>query len=100
MLIYFSHQTLDVTWLPPYKTRRHGEIIGYEIRYHAKGDSTFSNLAVKKNVYSTTLKNLVEGTEYIVKIAAETKVGQGPFSKETSRVVSRKSSGGKYSPHH
>lgn len=52
-------------------------------------------MAITKNIYSTTLKNLVEGKEYTVKIAARTKVGQGPFSQEKSHVVSRKSTSSK-----
>jgi hypothetical protein len=76
-------------------TQRNGKIISYKIEYFIEGDSKIYNTTITKEFYSTTLRNLVEGKKYSVRIAAKTKVGLGPFSKKILYVISRTSAGGK-----
>ena len=84
-----------MTWLPPFLRQRNGKIISYEIEYFIEGHSKIYNTTVTKEFYSTTLRNLVEGVKYSVRIAAKTKVGLGPFSEKISYVISKTSAGGK-----
>lgn len=75
--------------------QRRGKIISYEIEYFTASESKINNLTVTSKFYSTTLRNLVEGEKYTVKVAARTKEGLGPFSEEVSCVISRTSAGRK-----
>ncbi|XP_065084231.1 tyrosine-protein phosphatase Lar isoform X2 [Ochlerotatus camptorhynchus] len=82
--IVVRFQTPDVvciTWEPPTREHRNGQITRYDIQFHKKIDhglGTERNTTVRKAVFT----NLEESTEYIVRIRAFTKQGAGPFSEK------------------
>ncbi|XP_053675759.1 tyrosine-protein phosphatase Lar [Anopheles nili] len=77
-------QTPDVvciTWEPPTREHRNGQITRYDVQFHKKIDhglGTERNTTVRKAVFT----NLDESTEYIVRVRAYTKQGAGPFSEK------------------
>jgi receptor-type tyrosine-protein phosphatase F len=95
--VNISHrfQTPDVlciTWDPPLREQRNGQIIRYDIQFHKKIDhglGTERNTTIRKAVFA----NLDQNTEYVVRIRAYTKQGAGPFSEkvivETERDMGR-----------
>lgn len=83
---------LCITWDPPKKEHRNGQVIRYDIQFHKKIDhglGTERNVTTQKAVFV----NLEENTEYVVRIRAYTKQGAGPFSEkiiiETERDMGR-----------
>jgi receptor-type tyrosine-protein phosphatase F len=83
---------LSITWEPPTREHRNGQILRYDIQFHKKMDH---GVLAERN--TTSLKavfaNLEENTEYVVRIRAYTKQGVGPFSEkifiETERDMGR-----------
>ncbi|XP_049549048.1 tyrosine-protein phosphatase Lar isoform X2 [Anopheles darlingi] len=77
-------QTPDVvciTWEPPTREHRNGQITRYDVQFHKKIDhglGTERNTTVRKAVFT----NLDESTEYVVRVRAYTKQGAGPFSEK------------------
>lgn len=82
--ILVRFQTPDVvciTWEPPTREHRNGQIIRYDVQFHKKIDhglGTERNTTIRKAVFT----NLEESTEYVVRIRAYTKQGAGPFSEK------------------
>lgn len=77
-------QTPDVvciTWNPPTKTDRNGQIIHYDVQFHKKIDHS---LATDRNTSNTkaVFTNLEESTEYVVRVRAYTRQGAGPYSEK------------------
>lgn len=91
-----SHfQTPDVvciSWNPPSREHRNGQIIKYDIQFHKKSDH--SNI-ITRNVSNTkaVFTNLEENTEYAFHIKAYTSQGAGPnsekYSVQTERDIGR-----------
>ncbi|KAK5642104.1 hypothetical protein RI129_008271 [Pyrocoelia pectoralis] len=93
--ISYHFQTPDVvciTWDPPSREHRNGQIIKYDIQFHKKSDH--SNI-IERNVTTTkaVFTNLEENTEYVFHIKAYTSQGSGPFSEkitiQTERDIGR-----------
>lgn len=82
-------KTLDLTWLPPFIPEQNGKIVGYEVKYFLKNGEKklVKNVTLNADDYTTILRNLHPGQTYCIKIAARTKAGLGPYSKEVSGVV-------------
>ncbi|XP_041778522.1 tyrosine-protein phosphatase Lar isoform X3 [Anopheles merus] len=84
-------QTPDVvciTWEPPTREHRNGQITRYDVQFHKKIDhglGTERNTTVRKAVFT----NLDESTEYIVRVRAYTKQGAGPFSEKVVIATER-----------
>lgn len=88
-------QTPDVvciTWDPPTRDARNGQISRYDVQFHKKIDhglGTERNTTLKKAVFT----NLEVNTEYVFRVRAYTKQGAGPFSEkkkiETERDMGR-----------
>ncbi|CRK99959.1 CLUMA_CG013255, isoform B [Clunio marinus] len=83
---------LSITWDPPIREHRNGQILRYDIQFHKKIDhglGTERNTTIRKAVFA----NLDQNTEYVVRIRAYTKQGAGPFSEkiiiETERDMGR-----------
>ncbi|XP_038108964.1 tyrosine-protein phosphatase Lar isoform X4 [Culex quinquefasciatus] len=82
--ILVRFQTPDVvciTWEPPTREHRNGQITRYDVQFHKKIDhglGTERNTTIRKAVFT----NLEESTEYVVRIRAYTKQGAGPFSEK------------------
>ncbi|KAK6630707.1 hypothetical protein RUM44_002876 [Polyplax serrata] len=89
--ISYHFQTPDVvyiTWLPPSREQRNGQITHYDVQFFKKMDqSTVSerNTTQTKAVFS----NLEENTEYIFQIRGFTSQGSGPFSEKVSMKTER-----------
>ncbi|KAL1517201.1 hypothetical protein ABEB36_000996 [Hypothenemus hampei] len=77
-------QTPDVvcvTWDPPTREHRNGQIVKYDIEFHKKSDHNnviFRNVTKTKAVFT----NLEENTEYVFHIKAYTTQGAGPMSEK------------------
>ncbi|CAH1716486.1 unnamed protein product [Chironomus riparius] len=83
---------LCISWDPPLREHRNGQILRYDIQFHKKIDhglGTERNTTIRKAVFA----NLDESAEYVVRIRAYTKQGAGPFSEkiiiETERDMGR-----------
>ncbi|XP_017782566.1 PREDICTED: tyrosine-protein phosphatase Lar isoform X5 [Nicrophorus vespilloides] len=89
--ISFHFQTPDVvciTWDPPTREHRNGQIVKYDIQFHKKSDHT--NI-IERNVSTTkaVFTNLEENTEYVFHIKAYTSQGAGPYSEKISMETER-----------
>ncbi|XP_066151280.1 tyrosine-protein phosphatase Lar isoform X3 [Euwallacea fornicatus] len=93
--ITYRFQTPDVvcvTWDPPKREHRNGQILKYDIEFHKKSDH---NNALFRNVTKTKVvfTNLEENTEYVFHIKAYTSQGAGPNSDkqtvETEKDIGR-----------
>lgn len=90
--IFQTPDVLSITWDPPLREHRNGQILRYDIQFHKKIDhglGTERNTTIRKAVFA----NLDQNTEYVVRIRAYTKQGAGPFSEkiilETERDMGR-----------
>ncbi|XP_074033779.1 tyrosine-protein phosphatase Lar isoform X2 [Leptinotarsa decemlineata] len=92
--ITYHFQTPDVvcvSWSPPLREHRNGQIIKYEIQFHKKSDhsNTVRNVSHTKAVFV----NLEENTEYVFHVRAFTSQGEGPtsekFTIQTERDIGR-----------
>lgn len=93
--ITWRFQTPDVvcvTWDPPTREHRNGQIVKYDVEFHKKSDHTnviFRNVTKTKAVFT----NLEENTEYVFHIRAYTNQGPGPNSEkealETEKDIGR-----------
>ncbi|KAJ3663922.1 hypothetical protein Zmor_008138 [Zophobas morio] len=84
-------QTPDVvcvTWGPPSREHRNGQIIKYDIQFHKKSDH--SNV-ITRNVSTTkaVFTNLEENTEYVFHVKAYTLQGAGPVSEKYTITTDR-----------
>ncbi|XP_030758827.1 tyrosine-protein phosphatase Lar isoform X4 [Sitophilus oryzae] len=82
--ITYRFQTPDVvcvTWDPPTREHRNGQIVKYDIEFHKKSDH---NNIIVRNVTKTkaVFTNLEENTEYVFHIKAYTNQGAGPNSEK------------------
>ncbi|XP_057663136.1 tyrosine-protein phosphatase Lar isoform X3 [Diorhabda carinulata] len=93
--ITYHFQTPDVvciSWSPPSREHRNGQITKYDIQFHKKSDH--SNIIIR-NVSNTkaVFTNLEENTEYVFHIKAYTSQGDGPNSEkytvQTERDIGR-----------
>lgn len=90
--VFQTPDVLAITWDPPIREHRNGQILRYDIQFHKKIDhglGTERNTTTRKAVFV----NLDGNTEYVVRIRAYTKQGAGPFSDkiiiETERDMGR-----------
>lgn len=93
--ITYRFQTPDVvcvTWDPPIREHRNGQIVKYDIEFHKKSDH---NNIIVRNVSHTkaVFTNLEESTEYVFHVKAYTNQGAGPNSEkytvQTERDIGR-----------
>ncbi|XP_063235458.1 tyrosine-protein phosphatase Lar isoform X2 [Bacillus rossius redtenbacheri] len=76
-------QTPDVvcvTWAPPLREHRNGQVTRYDLQFHKKVDRT---TIVDRNTTATkaVFTNLEENTDYVFHVRAHTSQGGGPFSE-------------------
>lgn len=93
--ISYHFQTPDViciTWDPPTREHRNGQITKYDIQVHKKSDHT-NVMERTVNVTKAVFTNLEENTEYMYHIKAYTSQGAGPYSEKmafhTERDIGR-----------
>ncbi|CAH1184278.1 unnamed protein product [Phyllotreta striolata] len=93
--ITYHFQTPDVvciSWNPPSREHRNGQIIKYDIEFQKKSDQ---NNKIMRNVSNTkaVFTNLEENTEYVFHVKAHTTPGAGPNSEkytiQTERDIGR-----------
>lgn len=89
--ISYHFQTPDivsVTWAPPAREHRNGQITYYDIQFHKKIDHS---TALDRNTTQTkaVFTNLEENTEYIFHIRAHTNEGAGPYSDKITIKTER-----------
>lgn len=82
--VTYQFQTPDVvriSWAPPTREHRNGQIVKYDIQFHKKSDH--SNV-ITRNITQTkaVFTNLEENTEYVFHIKAYTNQGGGPNSEK------------------
>lgn len=65
---------ITVTWIPPPANLTNGRITGYRVRY----TSNSPQYAITTELSATL--NIEAGDTYLISIAAQTAVGEGPFS--------------------
>ena len=73
-----------MTWDDPLETDRNGVIISYIVKYinlNRSEDEQFNSNTSERQL---TLLDLQEYEEYNISVAAETVVGEGPFSDPSS----------------
>lgn len=72
---------MSITWDPPLREHRNGQILRYDIQFHKKIDHGLGNernTTLRKAVFA----NLEQNTEYVIRIRAYTKQGSGQFSEK------------------
>ncbi|KAJ8973505.1 hypothetical protein NQ317_018312, partial [Molorchus minor] len=82
--ISYHFQTPDIvciSWNPPAREHRNGQIVKYDILFHKKFDQ---NNIISRNTSHTkyVFTNLEENTEYVFHIKAYTSQGPGPNSEK------------------
>lgn len=65
---------------PPPPQHRNGQLLGYNIRVKTNSSIIHSNLRLNATTTSITLTNLTLHQSYVIRTAAFTKQGHGPFS--------------------
>ncbi|XP_049808964.1 tyrosine-protein phosphatase Lar [Schistocerca nitens] len=74
---------LCVTWGPPLREHRNGQIVRYDVQFHKKVDySTVIDRST--NTTKAVFINLDENTDYVYHIRAHTSQGPGPYSEKVT----------------
>ena len=75
-----SSHSFTMTWAPPPKGQRNGEIVSYDVEYREEGsNSTVANATTQNMSY--TAEDLTPDRAYQFRVAANTVNGTGPFSE-------------------
>lgn len=87
----YKFQTPDVvcvTWEPPRREERNGQIVRYDVQSGKKNDQT---TIVERNTTKTkaVFSNLEEASEYIFRVRAHTNSGAGPWSEKLTITTER-----------
>ncbi|XP_045536160.1 tyrosine-protein phosphatase Lar isoform X2 [Papilio machaon] len=89
--VTYHFQTPDiisVTWEPPIRADRSGQIKKYDIQFYKKGDQ--SSLVEKtKETTKAVFTGLEEDAHYVFKVRAYTDQGPGPYSKDITAHTER-----------
>ncbi|XP_063535444.1 tyrosine-protein phosphatase Lar isoform X2 [Cydia strobilella] len=89
--VTFHFQTPDVisvTWHPPTRADRSGQIKKYDVEFLKKGDQT-SLIERTTTANKTVFTGLEEDAHYTFKVRAYTDQGPGPYSKEITAHTER-----------
>ena len=81
----FTLQILHITWIPPPTLHLNGHLTEYIIWYKEVHSANPTTVPVKEQ--SKTLRGLLPWATYVVKVAAVTSGGLGPFSEEVKGTV-------------
>ncbi|XP_015116835.1 tyrosine-protein phosphatase Lar isoform X1 [Diachasma alloeum] len=87
----YHFQTPDivcVTWHPPRREHRNGQIIHYDVEFHKKNDHSAIE---SRNTTQTraVFTNLEEATEYVFHVRARTSRGPGPYSEKITILTEK-----------
>lgn len=73
--------SVRLSWSPPERSLRNGEIVQYEIMYYKRSDPQTAS-HVNTTATDTVLDGLEPTTNYIFQIKAYTSKGPGPWSNQ------------------
>lgn len=87
----YNFQTPDtvcVTWSPPLRSQRNGQIIRYDVQFHKLSDHT---TIIDRNTTQTraVFTNLEEDTRYVFHVRAHTSKGSGPYSEKVTILTEK-----------
>ncbi|XP_017884553.1 tyrosine-protein phosphatase Lar isoform X9 [Ceratina calcarata] len=89
-LSYFfqTPDTVCVTWDPPMRKHRNGQIISYDVQFNKKNDHSTT---IDRNTTKTraVFTNLEENTEYVFHVRAHTSMGSGPYSEKITIMTEK-----------
>ncbi|XP_024227995.1 tyrosine-protein phosphatase Lar isoform X11 [Bombus impatiens] len=89
-LSYFfqTPDTVCVTWDPPLRQHRNGQITGYDVQFNKKNDHSTT---INRNTTKTraVFTNLEENTEYVFHVRAHTSRGSGPYSEKITIITEK-----------
>ena len=81
-----SSSSLSVTWEPPEKDKRNGEIISYTVCVSREENKPcFIERTTEENTLVITSLN--PSTKYYVRVLASTKVGRGIYSESVEKFT-------------
>ena len=80
MLNSITYTTVTVSWLEPLMPN--GIIERYDLEYRILGDTLFTRQFPSGNALNFTIIDLTPNTTYMIRLAAVTVVGRGPYSME------------------
>ena len=81
-----TYTTVTLSWLPP--SEPNGIIIRYDLEYIKPGDILFTRLFPFNNTDLTrTITGLSPGTTYLIRVAAVTVVGRGPYAGNVTEIT-------------
>ena len=78
-MTYVGRREATITWQPPMFEDQNGVIVYYQLIV-SQSHFEIPDITVNVNATSHTVTNLEEHVEYIVVVAAATRIGAGPFS--------------------
>lgn len=82
-----NNTTVIVSWKPPPEHTRNGELTFYRVEYKTKTDPVTKSMLVTETELQLT--GLEEGVVYLIRVAAVTVNGSGPFSSWVQIVVGK-----------
>ncbi|XP_060802396.1 tyrosine-protein phosphatase Lar isoform X2 [Amyelois transitella] len=89
--VSYHFQTPDIisiTWEPPIRADRSGQIKKYDVQFFKKGDQS-SVIEKKTEATKAVFTGLEEDAHYVFKVRAYTIQGVGPYSKEITAHTER-----------
>ncbi|XP_031768758.1 tyrosine-protein phosphatase Lar isoform X4 [Galleria mellonella] len=89
--VTYHFQTPDiisVTWEPPIRADRSGQIKKYDVQFYKKGDQS-SLIEKKTELTKAVFTALEEDAHYVFKVRAYTDQGVGPYSKDVTAHTER-----------
>ena len=85
MFNYITYTTITVSWMPPLMPN--GLITRYDLEYKELNDTLFTRRFPAATRRSYTITDLTPNTEYVIRIAAVTVVGRGPFTTNMTNIT-------------
>ena len=81
MVVNVTDNAVTLSWVPP--TSFNGIITRYQIQFWPSDSSDDFNQRSTCTLTNVTVMGLLSNVEYVFKVRATTRVGNGPFSNDT-----------------
>ena len=85
MFNFISFTTITVSWMPPLMPN--GLITRYDLEFKELNDTLFTRRFPSANRRNYTIIDLTPNTIYVIRIAAVTVVGRGPFTTNMTNIT-------------